>query len=107
MIDLADIKAHCVVEHSDDDILLSSLAAAAVTHFEDCTGRKLVATPADLPPAVEISNELVINASIQLGCLMLVAHWYANREAVITGTIVSELPLATEHLWAPYRFISL
>lgn len=30
--------------------------------------------------------------------LLLVAHWFENREAVVTGTITAELPLAAKHL---------
>jgi uncharacterized phiE125 gp8 family phage protein len=29
---------------------------------------------------------------------LLVGHWYENREAVVTGTIATELPLAYQHL---------
>lgn len=35
--------------------------------------------------------------------LLLVSHWFENREAVISGTIASELPLAVKMLLAPYR----
>lgn len=35
--------------------------------------------------------------------LMLIAHWYANREAVNIGNITSELPMATQALLAPFR----
>lgn len=30
--------------------------------------------------------------------LLLVGHWYANREAVVTGTIATELPMAYQSL---------
>jgi uncharacterized phiE125 gp8 family phage protein len=35
--------------------------------------------------------------------LLLVGHWYANREAVNVGNIVAELPFAVEALCRPYR----
>jgi uncharacterized phiE125 gp8 family phage protein len=36
--------------------------------------------------------------------LMLVAHWYQNREAVSVGnTLAVELPLGVEMLVRPYR----
>lgn len=37
---------------------------------------------------------------------MLVAHWYANREAVVTGG-VTPLPLGVDMLIAPYRWLSI
>jgi uncharacterized phiE125 gp8 family phage protein len=39
---------------------------------------------------------------IQAG-LLLIGHWYANRESVVTGTISSSLPLAYESLIQPYK----
>jgi uncharacterized phiE125 gp8 family phage protein len=34
--------------------------------------------------------------------LMLLAHWYENREAVNVGNIVAEMPLSVADLLAPY-----
>lgn len=40
---------------------------------------------------------------IRQAILLLVQHWNENREAVVIGTIVNELPLAVESLLFPYR----
>lgn len=45
---------------------------------------------------------------IKHAVLMLVGHWYGNREPVVVGTIVSNLPLAVDSLlasvsWGQYR----
>ena len=37
--------------------------------------------------------------------LMLVAHWYSNREAVNGGNIVSEMPMAVEAICRRYRAV--
>lgn len=49
------------------------------------------ASPADVPPSIRAAMKLMLG------------HLYANREAVITGTIASALPLAVESLLATYR----
>ena len=43
-----------------------------------------------------------VPAAIKHAALLLIAHWYANREAVNVGNITSELPLAYEALLAPF-----
>lgn len=40
---------------------------------------------------------------IRHAVLMLIAHWHANREAVVTGTISKELEFAVSELLAPHR----
>ena len=35
--------------------------------------------------------------------LLLVGHWYANREAAQTGTVATEIRLGVDNLLAPYR----
>lgn len=40
---------------------------------------------------------------IRHAIMMMVAHFYENREAIIVGTIASELPMAVPVLLAPYR----
>lgn len=46
---------------------------------------------------------IVINAAIQAACLLKLGHLFANREEVVTGTIATELPLASKSLLMPYR----
>lgn len=46
---------------------------------------------------------IVINPSVQAACLLKLGHLFANREEVVTGTIATELPLASKSLLAPYR----
>jgi len=41
--------------------------------------------------------------AIRQAMLLMVGHWYEHREAVITGSISSELPLTARALLAPYR----
>jgi len=44
--------------------------------------------------------------AIKLAMLLLIGHWYANREAVSTDA-GSPLPLAVESLLAPYRRVGV
>ena len=46
-------------------------------------------------------------ADLRAACLLLVGHMYRNREAVVTGTIATELPLAVESLCIRHRLVSL
>ncbi|MBA1195739.1 phage gp6-like head-tail connector protein [Pseudomonas plecoglossicida] len=50
-----------------------------------------------------IAYGMVLNPSIQAACLLKLGHLFANREEVVTGTISTELPLASQHLLMPYR----
>lgn len=50
-----------------------------------------------------IAYGMVLNPSIQAACLLKLGHLFANREEVVTGTIATELPLASQYLLMPYR----
>lgn len=52
------------------------------------------------------SNPGSVPESIRLAILLLVGHWYENREAVNVGNIVSEMPFAARSLLWPYRVFS-
>jgi uncharacterized phiE125 gp8 family phage protein len=41
--------------------------------------------------------------ALRQAALLLVGHWYENREQSVIGTITATLPFAVEHLIAPYR----
>lgn len=50
-----------------------------------------------------IAYGMVLNPAIQAACLLKLGHLFANREDVVTGTIATELPLASQHLLMPFR----
>lgn len=105
MLDIELVKKHLVSVPGDDDDLIQAYMDASIITFETWTNRKLVATDADLPEPV--GNSIVLNKSIEVGAMLLVAHWYANRESVVTGTIATAMPMATESLWRPHRWVNI
>lgn len=46
---------------------------------------------------------ILLNPAITAACLLKLGHLFANREEVVTGTIATELPLASQSLLTPYR----
>lgn len=102
MIDLDAVKAHLRVRHSQDDQYIRDLVSDAVATFNDRTNRTLVGPDDPLPDPV--GDSIHMTGSIRRGLLMLIAHWYSNRESVVIGTITAELPMATQHLWEPHRW---
>ena len=95
-LDLAALKAHCQVDFPDHDTLLAGFLASAEQHVVNHLRRDLDTDFGDgaWPEPV------------QTAILMLVAHFYRNREAVITGANVAVVPLAVSALLADYRVYS-
>ena len=48
-----------------------------------------------------------VPAQIRQAVLLLIGHWYNNREATLIGVSGSSLPLAVEFLLNPFRWIEL
>ena len=73
---LAEVKLHCRVEldQTDEDSELMLLERAAHLHTENVL-RRQGQLDADAPE------------NIKTAVLILVAHWYRNREAVVAGRI--------------------
>lgn len=44
-----------------------------------------------------------VPAAIRQALLLLVGHFYSNREEVVIGTTTSQLPIAAQHLLYPFR----
>lgn len=49
----------------------------------------------------------VVPAQIKVAILMLVGHWYENREAVVVGSSLSSVPLGVEALLSTFRVWSV
>lgn len=101
---LEEIKTQCVIDQdeTEDDQYLQMLASAAEDQVQSDLNRNLYA---DSDPD-EDSNGLVVGARIKMAMLLLVAHWYRNREATSELTI-KEVPLAYDAIIRPHRLIPL
>lgn len=53
--------------------------------------------------AYRIRKGIVVNEAVQAAILLTIGHLYANREDVVVGASVVELPMASQHLLQPYR----
>jgi hypothetical protein len=108
MIELVTVRAHCRIDEDDtsEDSLLSIYTGAAKRYVETWTRRKLYETNAD-PGFDTDEDRLLLDDDVRTAMLLLVGHWYSNREAVNIGNITSEVPLAVEALLQPYRIYGL
>ena len=75
-------------------------------------GRIVLAADNDWPVTADSPNAVVVEyqagydaapAPIKHAILLLIGHWFANREAVNVGNITSELPLAVDALLKNFR----
>ncbi|WP_442109163.1 head-tail connector protein [Pseudomonas sp. NUPR-001] len=99
MLDLLSVKMHLRVDGDEEDVLIGGYVAAAKAHVEQHCDRKLVETDPVEP------EEMGLTSDVEQAVLLLVGHWYANREAVAVGTIATAMPLAVERLlWYRKRF---
>lgn len=104
MLDLETIKQHVRLEpdFDDDNLLLDTYSGAAKRHVEHYTDRKLYGTTseqgyADDPTALLLDDEIIV------AMLLLIGHWYENREAVTVGVSTTETPMAVPMLLWPHR----
>lgn len=99
MLDLDRVKVHLRVDGDDEDAVIQGYVEAAKAHVAMHCDRVLVETEPTLP------DEMGLTPDVEQAVLLLVGHWYANREAVVVGTISSAVPLAVDRLlWYRKRF---
>ena len=105
MIALSLVKQQLRVFHDDEDDLIQGYTDAALSAFESWTNRTLIDPAHELPDPP--GKAITLSKSIQQGALLLIGHWYANREAVAVGVSAIELPMATNALWKPHRWVNV
>jgi len=85
----------------------STSGAASVLHMTGTGDLPALDDDSAYPVRVAITAGAAAAADVKSGMKvlikMLIAHWYENREAVVVGTITSEMPLAASALLARYR----
>lgn len=93
---LPEVKAHLRIDHGIEDALIEQMAKAA----EDAVARYL-----DRPvPWTDDEGEPVeVPAAVRQAALMLIGHWYVNRNTVLVGATSKEMELTTTNLLNLYR----
>jgi uncharacterized phiE125 gp8 family phage protein len=114
-LDIAPVSSVASVTYYAPDGDTQTLAADQYQLLDDMSGGYVVpavnaAWPATSTRADAVTVTYVAGAAVadvppplKVAILLLIGHWYANREAVITGTTAAAMPLAVDILTAPYR----
>ena len=100
LLDLATVKLHLRVDDSAEDALIGLYVTAAEESAMQFLGRTIYAT--ELAQGLDTAG-IVINPAIQAALLLIVGHLYANREDVLAGVSVAQLPNGSQYLMQPYR----
>lgn len=100
LLDLATVKLHLRADDSAEDALIGVYVLAAEEFAMQFLGRTIYAT--ELAQGLDTAG-IVINPAIQAALLLIVGHLYANREDVLAGVSVAQLPNGSQYLMQPYR----
>lgn len=150
LVDVADAKAHCRVDHCEDDATIEAMIGAAVGHLDGWTGilgrcimpqtwrvsvakgaavlpmpdvvtasgayeagpQDLAITASSAGPMVTVTEDCDVTFScampaallptVRVAVLLLVGHWYSNREAAAVA--MAETPLSVDMLVSQMRW---
>ncbi|WII95002.1 head-tail connector protein [Moraxella haemolytica] len=105
-ITLEQVKHQCRIEHDDEDPLLTLYINSAYRAVEKFTDKTLFFD--DIPIDSDKERCILLSDDINQACLMLIAHWYANRETVGANMVnIAKMPYAVDFLLSPYRFMGV
>lgn len=97
LVDIDLIKKHCRADDfTEDDELLTFYGKAATDYVIQATRR----TAAELQAMGDGGNAYPL--PLQQAALLIIAHWYNQREAVAPGGM-QEVPYAAQALIRPYQ----
>ena len=108
LVDLATLKAHCRVDGTDEDALLTIYGEAADQSVVQFLNRNVYATQLALDAAVDAetagTSPIVLNESIKAAIMLMTGHLYNHREATIDANAgFVEIPLGVAYLLTPFR----
>jgi uncharacterized phage protein (predicted DNA packaging) len=92
ILTLAEVKTHLRVgSDTSEDSLITTYITAAREYVEGYQNRIYLSTDE------EVTAETMTGVE-KAACLLLIGHWYENRQAVALGTPPSEVPFAVKAL---------
>jgi uncharacterized phiE125 gp8 family phage protein len=95
------------VDYTDTDDVPQTIADAMVVRdwlYPNADGWPSIATDTVIE-VTYTAGWAETPADLMSAQLLLIGHWYANREAVNVGDTIAELPMAVDALVQPYRKI--
>lgn len=104
------------ISYFDNDNATQALSASIYSAFTDEIGPYVEEAPDQSWPSTYTRADAVrvtwtagygataasVPAAIRAAMLLMIGHWYANRETVNVGNITSEMPFAAAALLAPH-----
>ncbi len=114
---LEPVQSVSSVTYYDSDNVLQTLATSFYNLHTDAIGPRIVLKPDQFWPstykrddAVSVTfmagygaDETAVPEGIRHAILMLVAHWYRNRETVVVGVVSGEMAKGLDTLAGQYR----
>ncbi len=98
------VRNHLRIDEGED---ISVYVGAAERLAVEFLNRNVYASAEALADAVADGtagqNPMVVNDLIRAAILLTIGHLYANREDVVVGASVAQLPMASQYLLQPYR----
>lgn len=97
-VDLATAKQHLNLTTTDDDAFVTRLISVAQSWLENQLGYTLADRFTTGSPAT-----LNVPPALDHAILMMIADFYANREATVVGVSAAPLPLGVSEIIQDYR----
>ncbi len=91
-VTLEEVKQHCRIDFDEDDELLCSYITAAREWVEGFLNMKLVSNNEGNADPIEVKQ------TWKQAIMLLVGHWYANRENTSTWASLKEIPFGVKDL---------
>ncbi|MBQ9388560.1 MAG: phage gp6-like head-tail connector protein [Synergistaceae bacterium] len=89
-VTLQEAKRHCRIDHDTEDELITTYITAAREWAEGFLNVQLV-------PSDENSDPIEVKQTYKQAILLLVGHWYTNRENT-TASNLKDIPLGVKDL---------
>ncbi|HLO11474.1 MAG TPA: head-tail connector protein [Pseudoneobacillus sp.] len=93
-LELGFVKDYLKVDYTDEDNLISALTVAAQSYINTMLGYKVAN---EWTVRDDIPDELTVAA------LMIIAHWYDNRQIQQAGTLGEEIKFAVSAIIDAYK----
>lgn len=118
-LQVGDVASVTHIKYYDADNTLQTLAASSYdVDTKVRPGRIYQSETGDFPNTYERPNavevEFIVGGTasnvpepIKMAMYLIIGRYYENRQDVVMGTQVNELPLMVDHLLTPYRLLEL